>query len=116
MSTTKTNMTPAERALHLRIERLDIEREEVSRRLDLIHKFGEDVYEDGAVIRFDKTLGHENRTFSYCAIKCPNGLWYTSGPVRGGTPYTWGELIGWLASGVPCEEIWLVTDYIEVTR
>lgn len=115
MSPTKTNMTAAERALHLRIERLDTEREEVSRRLDLIHKFGADVYEDGAVIRFDKTLGFENRSYSYCAIKC-NGNWYTSGPVRGGAPRTWDELIAWLASGVPCEEIWMVTDYIEVTR
>lgn len=115
MTTTKTNMTPAERALHLRIVRLDAEREEIAARLDLLHKWGDDVYEDGAVIRFDKTLGHANQSYSYTAIKC-NGNWYTSGPVRGGTPRTWQELVTWLASGVPCDTIWMVTDYIEVTR
>lgn len=114
MNITKTNMSAAERAMHLRLSRIDSEREEISTRLDLIHKFGTDEYEEGAVIRFDKVLGHDNHSYSYCAIKC-GGNWYTSGPVRGGTPRTWDDLIGWLASGVPCMEIWLVTDYVEVT-
>lgn len=77
-------------------------------------RFGEDDFEEGAVIVFNKVF-HEYRgqklykpskPYFYAAIKDPNGLWSTTGP-KAPKSYTWTELTRWMGEGV--EEIYYVT-------
>ncbi len=101
--------------MQIRRDRLARDLEEVEAKLDLAHGFGDDEYEEHAVIRFDKTLGYTHATYAYAAIKC-KGYWYISGPVGGGKAFTWEELIAWLLGGTPTRELWRVDTYIEISR
>lgn len=82
--------------------------ERATQQLALIETFGEDEYEDGSVLVFDKRLDN-GRTYSYAVIRT-NGRWYTTGPRMGNTPLTWEQLRDWMAGGYPVEEVLWVTD------
>lgn len=71
----------------------------------------EDPYEDGAVLRFDKTFpSHPIDVYSYVFLKCGN-LWYSSGPRRPG-PISWASLALFMSEGV-VGPIWHVATYDE---
>lgn len=99
---------------HERIERLQAQLDEEYRRGKVLEGYGEDIYEIGTCIRFDKVLRNVSRTaptaYAYAALKCPDGYWYTTGPRSNNKPMTWEELTTWLAGHTPCEQIWVYTE------
>lgn len=80
--------------------------EEINNKLAMIESYGEDDFEDGAVLVFDKVMG--NQTYKYAAIKAV-GLWYTTGP-KSPKAYTWDELVSWFSEGTPVFEVWYVSE------
>ena len=110
-------MTTTEAQLRRRLALLDRDREETLDRLALVSAFGDDVYEHGAVITYEKHFDRSGQTYSYAAIKSPHdGHWYTTGPVGGARAQTWEELVSWLTSGPrPTTEVWLVSELERVT-
>jgi hypothetical protein len=70
----------------------------VAAKLALVDSYGEDTYDDGAVIRFTKRLDGPRgpQDYTYAAIKADNH-WYTTGPY--GRKYTWLELLAWFVRG-----------------
>lgn len=78
--------------------------ERYSEQLAQLDRFGEDDFEDGDVLRFDKKFHQRGQVYSYAAIKA-NGLWYTTGP-NSPKAYTWDELVQFLP-----DEVWYVTEY-----
>lgn len=104
-------------ALQLRLDRLHAEAAAAQRKLELLEILGKDVYKDGACIFFKKTLRTNGGpvTYDYAAMKCVNGYWYTTGPLRGTTPRTWDELMSWLIGGeFPTTTFWLYTEMVQV--
>lgn len=102
-------------ALDLREERLRGELDELHAFKKAIAYYGDDDFEEGAVLRFDKVLDRSNpnaTAYQYCAMKCVNGYWYTTGPVngRGNSPWTWDELTTWMAKGFPVTQVWVFTE------
>jgi len=80
--------------------------------LDMLSKFedmGEDDYEVGAVIQFDKRFAPGGRLYSYAAIKCENNLWYTTSATKNAGPFTWEQMANFLSEGV--DEIWCVDTF-----
>jgi hypothetical protein len=71
--------------------------------------YGEDNFEEGAVIRFTYIFRPHGTEYSYAAIKC-NNLWYTTGP-RAPKAYTWEDLVAWWI-----EAHNFVADTIEVAK
>lgn len=62
--------------------------------LERLNRYGDDPFEDGTVIAFDKVFGNpvycEPRTYSYAAIRA-GGKWWTTSP-RSPKGYEWWEL------------------------
>jgi hypothetical protein len=76
---------------------------------DRLARYGEDVYEDGAVLRFDKQFTPIGKTYSYAVIKA-GGLWHKTG--RQERPITWTQLCEfWASAPIPVDEIWHVVEY-----
>lgn len=69
---------------------------EVQQRLAWIKAFGEDIYEDGDVIRFTKMLG--DRSYTYAAVKA-GAYWYTTGIVTKPARRSWQGLLLFMISG-----------------
>lgn len=86
-------------------------------------RFGEDNFEDGTIIQFDKVFPRGTRVYKYAAIKTihfedkygnnqePVELWYTTGPMSP-KGYTWEELTQWMGKDV--KEIWVVTQLEQI--
>lgn len=81
--------------------------------LEKLNNYPEDVYEDGEVIRFDKTF-NDGLTYSYAAIKA-EGLWYTTGP-SSPKGYSWEALLDWIFKGRHGSKItlWWASTYDEI--
>jgi hypothetical protein len=110
-------MASLQEDLMRRLDNLDAERERTLRRLDLISSYGEDVYEEGAVIRFDHVFGSSPGTqYMYAAIKSSDGYWRTTGPNSQAKAWSWAELTSWIATGLGDNTIWMVEGYVRVTR
>jgi hypothetical protein len=71
---------------------------------------GDDEYEDGAALRFDRLI--QGKQYSYMALKC-EGFWYVTGPTQSGRARTWSELVDFIMSG-NMPEVWLVNEYVRV--
>lgn len=100
--------------LRARAERLAREQDEVNQRLRFIERIGDDTYEDGAVISFDKTHDSNGFTYTYIALKTPAG-WYVTGAGAGGVAHPWERIVEFMQNRSTVEHVWLVTDYICVT-
>jgi hypothetical protein len=82
---------------------------EVAARLALVDAFGEDTYDPGDVITFEKRFPGVTRkvgtstegAYTYAAIKAPEGdQWFTTGhDCVMGTTFTWDRLIEFLVTG-----------------
>ena len=75
---------------------------EVAARLALVDAFGEDIYDPGDVITFEKKFsGTKDKSYTYAAIKAPDGdTWFTTGhDCVMGTTFTWDRLIEFLVTG-----------------
>lgn len=83
---------------------------EVQRRLDIMESFGEDIFDDGTVVRFVKTyaVGDEEKAYWFAAIKA-NDRWYvTSTLIQQRAGKTWDEFKEFLVSGAQ------LTEYVTV--
>jgi hypothetical protein len=60
------------------------------RREELFARFGDDDFEEEAVITFSRTFDSSGRTYHYAAIKA-GGKWWLTGRTSG--CLTWGDLI-----------------------
>ncbi len=83
---------------------------EVQRRLDIMESFGEDIFDDGTVVRFVKTyaVGDEEMAYWFAAIKA-NDRWYvTSTLIQQRAGKTWDEFKEFLVSGAQ------LTEYVTV--
>lgn len=90
------------------------EAERVAAKLAVLEQFGDDEYEEGCVLRFNKTFRPGGTDYAYAMIKC-NGLWYSTGP-RAPKGFTWEAMINWLTEGpVATYEIWMVSEYTRVS-
>lgn len=77
---------------------------ELARKEALIEAYGQDVYEDGAVLIFEKGFPGSRTNYTYVALKA-NGSWWLTGATHGGEHgRTWMELIVWLVSDVSVEK------------
>lgn len=83
------------------ILREEMQREALQKELDrkraLIADFGQDNYEEGTVIHFEKYFpqqGDKAKRYLYAAIKC-DGRWFTTGP-KATAGFTWTDLVLWL--------------------
>jgi len=79
-------------------------------KLEVLEQFGDDEYEEGAVIRFDYQFAEGGKMYAYAAIKCA-GLWYSTGP-KAPKAYTWEQLIDFWAQAKNTIEIWYVSEYM----
>lgn len=52
----------------------------------------------GSVIRFNMQFGGHGTVYEYAAIRCSNGLWYTTGP-SSPKGYAWESLLDWMEDG-----------------
>jgi hypothetical protein len=83
--------------------------------IERLSRFGEDVYELGSVLVFDKTFpktnssgykaGGTTRPYNYAAIKAGDGYWYMTGREVNGK--TWSMLVEFMSEGV--DEVYLCT-------
>ena len=89
--------------------------EEVARRqvdkladlkLQMINKFGDDEYDDGTVVRFQKKFTADGHAYMYAAIKAA-GKWYLTGKEQGGL--TWEQFVMFLVGG----ECMVTTSHLE---
>lgn len=72
--------------------------------------FGEDDYEEGAALRFDRMVNGVK--YSYLAIKS-GGYWHCTGRTESGRARTWSELVEFITNGgIP--EVWMVSEYVKV--
>lgn len=86
--------------------------EQAMRQLEKYEKYGEDDYEDGAVIIFEYQFTPSGQAYSYAALKA-HGKWYTTGP-RSPKAYTWEELVSWFAEASNDVEVYVVTNAARV--
>lgn len=93
--------------IEARLKGLYSQIDQLEERAAAIRRFGEDIYDDGDVITFDKQFYPDGMAYSYAAIRS-NGLWYTTGP-KSPKGYTWVELVNWLTDG-PVPELWRVLE------
>lgn len=56
------------------------------------------------VVYWEKQFAGGGKTYQYVAIKCRDGLWYTSGP-KAPKGYIWGELLLWLMETDPQKKL-----------
>lgn len=105
-----TNINLRSRAEGLaRLARIRAELEAVSEAMANLERFPtEDPYENGAVLRFDKSWDGGVNVYSYVFIKC-GSWWYSSGPRRP-DPMNWNLLVSFMSSGV-IGGIWEVATY-----
>jgi len=82
-------------------------------RLEATKRFGDDDWEEGTVIRFDKVFTYGGKTYAYAMLKA-GGLWYSTGP-RAPKAFTWEEMIAWLLEGPHATtEMWVVSEYTNI--
>lgn len=81
-------------------------------RIQEIKRYGEDDYEDGNVILFERQFQPGGRVYSYAAIKS-EGLWYTTGP-RSPKGFRWDELAAWWAEAPTPVVVFRVLDSVEI--
>jgi hypothetical protein len=70
-------------------------------------KYGQEP-EDGSVIRFSKKWDALASAYSYAAIRVSN-LWYTTGLRYHQKGYSWEDLMNWLDSVEPVDDLQIVT-------
>lgn len=87
------NLSNVDAFLRARLEAQRTE-EEVEAKLRIIEQLGDDIFDEGDVLRFMKNF--DGTVYKYAAIKA-NGMWYTTGPR--GQRFTWDEFKLWLVSG-----------------
>ncbi len=68
----------------------------IDAKLTIVAEFGEDVYDNGTVFRFEKRFPNSVKVYLYAVIKA-NDEWHTTGPK--GSSYTWDQFVVWLISG-----------------
>lgn len=95
------------------LERMEFHRKE----LEKIMEFGDDDFDIGTVIYFEKCFvnrGQRSKSYKYVALKSlSNGAaWYTCGP-RAPGPYTWDQLVAFMSEGVDRSKILFM--YPEIT-
>lgn len=82
----------------------------VEAKLKLVEALGDDTYENGSVVRFDKKLTKDGILYNYAAIKAGNGRWYLTGAATALGGFTWEEFVLWLVRGdFPVTEINLLS-------
>lgn len=107
--------------IEARLRQLEAERAQLDR-------YGEDVYDDGDVIKFVKMLtvakrdddgrwsgAVRSRNFTFAALKCDNGLWYGTGR-NAAKGMTWDELVEFMYADTPTREITISIAENFVTR
>lgn len=110
-------MSTRAEALRRQVKEMLLEAEQYDR-------LGDDVYEDGSILVFNKRFGNQPRqgrdthpddrgkTYTYVALKAA-GLWYVTGREGGkGSGYSWDRLVDFLADGV--KRVYVVTELEEV--
>ena len=76
-----------------RIERDEAEIRRYGKLLAMIEELGEDEYEDGNVLFFQKRYDkHDDGLYDFVALKV-TGYWYLSGARYQASPYTWAALV-----------------------
>lgn len=121
---------PSTESIQNRIARLASEQAEMQRVLDgnlareakleaekqeRLDHYGEDVYENGAVLTWDED-GRYGKKLTYVALKAGNRWWVTGhGPNE--VSYIWSNLISFI-SGQPSkmEDVYMVTQYELVSK
>ena len=104
--------------IETRLRQLEAERAQLDR-------YGDDVYEDGDVIKFVKTFkilprngvgmwvdeSNEAHKFTFVALKCENDLWYLTGRGKANANgQTWDQLVEFMYAGIPAADIQIAMD------
>lgn len=85
------------------------DQEELTRKLALVEAYGDDVYEDGTMVRFTKEFANSDLEYVYVAVKCID-KWYLTGTINK-QGHSWEEFVMFLVSGISVEPV----DVEEVT-
>lgn len=105
--------------IEARVRRLEAE-------LSTLARYGDDVYEDGDVIKFGKNfaagskivrtaLPRNLRTCTYVALKV-DGTWYATGNQVDLSGCSWDTLVDFMFQGISVEEVYVATSDRFVTR
>ena len=94
----------------LTVAAINQEIDRLARKRAQLEYLGQDEYEDGEVLAFDKTFGG-TQIYSYAAIKAA-GLWYLTGRTSHGI--SWEELCEFLSDGV--EQVYWADHFTEIDR
>lgn len=81
-----------------KLEERRVERE-VTARLALVDGFGEDTYDNGTVITFEKKFTGVKDVYTYAAIKRDDKWFSTGHDCVSGTTFTWDTLVEFLVTG-----------------
>lgn len=79
--------------------------EEVTRRVEMIKKLGNDEYPFGAVLTWTRRFGEDSeftqsKEYTYAALKAGDGRWYVTGSGMSRTSgWKWHELVEWMFTG-----------------
>ena len=71
---------------------------EQARLLAAAAHFGNDVYEDGNILTWEKCFDGSERSYAYAAIKAA-GRWYVTGSVAPRDGMLWGALVDFMVKG-----------------
>jgi hypothetical protein len=74
-------------------------------------KFGEDIFDNGEVLSFEKRFIPSGRAYTYTVLKVAD-RWHTSGPKGGGVARTWDDLVDFWSEGV--DAVFRVTAWEQV--
>jgi hypothetical protein len=74
-------------------------------KLAMVDRFGDDEYDDGTVVRFQKKFTADGHPYLYAAIKA-GGKWYLTGKEQSGL--TWGQFVLFLVGGECMVTTWNV--------
>jgi hypothetical protein len=92
------------------VNSIEREMDRLRRQRDRLEYLGEDNFEEGAVIQFDKKFQNGQTEYSYVAVKAA-GLWWLSGRETYGM--SWESLCEmYLSRGV--DKVWVVKEFEEI--
>jgi hypothetical protein len=85
---------------------------ELEKKLALVEQYGEDTFENGTILRFNKLFRKGGLAYEFAILKAA-GSWYATGAINGWERGTWDGLVLSLVSGeypVAPEEIIVMND------
>lgn len=100
-----------------RLEEAELHLRRLEREIFQLRRFGRDRFENGDVIRFDKTHPAQDgtgKTYTYAAVKTPAG-WSLTGQHRRSI-HTYDELIEFVVQYPMATDVQVATAWVDVTK